>query len=65
MLLRKRINISSKLEQVQILTITPSEEHVKNLKFLSTLLERLENWCVMGILAKPNVRKGQQIPQNV
>ena len=36
MLLREKINISSKPEQVQILTITPSEEHVKNLKFLST-----------------------------
>ena len=32
----KKINISSKPEQVQILTITPSEERVKNLNFLST-----------------------------
>ena len=65
-----KINISSKQEQVQILTITPESWSIRRTCQEFEVSEHLVRkarklWCEKGILAKPDAKKGQQIPQNV
>ena len=69
--IREKINISSKQEQVQILTtITPESWSIRKTCQEFEVSEHLVRkarklQCEKGLLAKPDAKKGQQIPQNV
>ena len=68
--MRENINISSKPEQVQILTITPEGWSIRRTCQEFEVSEHLVRkarklQCEKGILAKPDAKKGHQIPQNV
>ena len=66
----EKINISSKLEEVQILAITPEIWSIRKTCQEFEVSEHLfrkdrKLSCEKGILAKPDAKKGQQIRQNV
>ena len=68
--MREKIDISSKPEQVQILTITPESWSIRRtgqeFKVSEHLVRKARKLrCEKGILGKPDAKKGQQIPQSV
>ena len=60
-----KINISSKQEQVQILTITPESWSIRRtcqeFKVSEHLVKKARKlWCKKGLLAKPDAKKGAE-----